>query len=79
MQQVVNRVKPAVSVNNGAFFQCYSVLICSYEKAHQGSNFLVKQFSTFNIAHLSKFVVNFNLIIMSEPKYIILTGLFFVA
>ena len=32
----------------------------------------------FNIAHLSKIVVNFNLIIMSKPKYIvILTGLFF--
>ena len=31
----------------------------------------------FNIAHLSKFVVNFNLIMMSKPKYIvILTGLF---
>ena len=29
----------------------------------------------FNIAHLSKFVVNFNLIMMSKPKYIvILTG-----
>ena len=35
------------------------------------------KFSTFNIAHLSKFVVNFNLIMMSKPKYIvILTGLF---
>ena len=32
----------------------------------------------FNIAHLSKLVVNFNLIMMSKPKYIvILTGLFF--
>ena len=31
----------------------------------------------FNIAHLLKFVVNFNLIMMSKPKYIvILTGLF---
>ena len=45
--------------------------------AHQGAKFLVKQFSTFNIAHLSKFVVNFNLIILFKPKYIvILTGLF---
>ena len=32
---------------------------------------------TFNIAHLSKIFVNFNLIMMSKPKYIvILTGLF---
>ena len=31
----------------------------------------------FNTAHLSKFFVNFNLIMMSQPKYIvILTGLF---
>ena len=31
----------------------------------------------FNIAHLSKTVVNFTLIMMSKPKYIvILTGLF---
>ena len=31
----------------------------------------------FNIAHLSKFFVNFNLIMMSQSKYIvILTGLF---
>ena len=51
----------------------------NYEYAHQGSKFLVKQFSTFNIAHLSKFVVNFNLIVMSKSKYIqfvILTDLF---
>ena len=41
------------------------------------SQFLAKQFSTLNIAHLSKFVVNFNLIILSKPKYIvILAGLF---
>ena len=34
----------------------------------------------FDIAHLSKSVVNFNLIIMSKPKYIvILTVFFFVA
>ena len=44
---------------------------------NKGSKFLVKQFSTFNIAHLSKFVVNFNLIILSKPKCIVsLTGLF---
>ena len=35
-----------------------------------------QQFSTLNIAHVSKFVVNFNLIMMSKPKYIILTGPF---
>ncbi|MEW8204427.1 MAG: hypothetical protein AB2764_20195, partial [Candidatus Thiodiazotropha endolucinida] len=34
-------------------------------------------FSTFIIAHLSKFVVNFNLIILSKAKYIVIsTGLF---
>ena len=49
----------------------------TYEYAHQDSEFLVKQFSTFIIAHLSKFVVNFILIILSQPKYIaILTCLF---
>ena len=31
----------------------------------------------FNIAHLSKFVVNFNFIMMFKPKFIILTGLSF--
>ena len=62
--------KSAVSVN-------VRVLICSYESADQGSKLSVKQFSTFNIGHISKFVVDFNLIMMSEPKYIvILTGLF---
>ena len=43
----------------------------------KAKKFLVKQFSTFNVAHLLKFVVNFNLIIFSKPKYIvILTGIF---
>ena len=38
---------------------------------------LVKQFSTFNIAHISEFVVDFNLIMMPKPKHIvILTGVF---
>ena len=61
----------------GCVRQCYSVLICSYEKAHQRSKLLVEQFSRFNIAHISKFVVHFNLIMMSKPKYIfILTSLF---
>ena len=32
---------------------------------------LVKQFSTFNITHISKFVVDFNFIMMSKPKYIV--------
>ena len=31
----------------------------------------------FNIAHLSKLVVNFNLVLMSKPKYTVsFTGLF---
>ena len=78
MQQVVNRDKSSAdSLNNGAFFQCCSVLILSYKYAHQDSKFLVKKFSMFNIAHLLKFVVNFNFIIMSKLKCIgILTGLF---
>ena len=69
----------AVSVNNLAFiFQCCSVLICSYEKAHQSSKFFFKQFSAFNITDISKFVVNFNLIMMFKLKYVvILTGLFY--
>ena len=33
----------------------------------------IKQFSTFNIAHLSKFVVNINLIILPKPKCIIVS------
>ena len=34
---------------------------------------LVKQFSTFNFAHLSKFVVNFNLVILSKLKCIVIS------
>ena len=61
MHLVVNREnRSAFSVNNGAFFQCFSVLIDSYEYAQQGSKFFTKQFSMFYIAHLSKFFVNFN-------------------
>ena len=46
-------------------------------KANKESKFLVKQLSRFNIALLSKFVVNFNSIILSKSKCIvILTGLF---
>ena len=61
----------------GCFHQLLCVLIYRYEEVHQDSKFLVKQFSTFNIAHLSIFFVKFNLIMMSKPKYIvILTGLF---
>ena len=49
----------------------------SYEQAHQGSKFLFKQVSTFNIALLLKFVANFNFKLMSKPKFIvILTGNF---
>ena len=58
---------------NRCFLQqwCCSELICSYELAHhQGSKFLVKQFSIFNITDLSKFVVN--LIILAKPKYIVI-------
>ena len=56
------------------------ILISSYELSHQDSNFLVKQFSTFNVEHLSKVVVNFTLIMMSKPRYIvILTDFVFVA
>ena len=45
--------------------------------SYENSKFLVKQFSTFNIAHLSKFVVNFNLIILSKfTCTVILMGLF---
>ena len=63
-----------VSVNN----RVYCVLICSYA-AHRDSKFLVKQFRTINIAHLSKCVEKLNLIVMFKPKYIcifIFTGRF---
>ena len=43
--------------------------ICSYEEAHHGSNFFVKQFCTINVAHPPKFVINLNLIITFKPKY----------
>ena len=59
--------RSAISVNNRISFQCYSVLICSHGKAHQGSQSLVKQLLTVNITHLSKFVVNLNLDIMLKP------------
>ena len=41
------------------------------------SKFLVKQFGTFDIAHLSKFIVNFNLMMLSKPKYALLSLTFF--
>ena len=41
------------------------------------SKFLVKQFGTFDIAHVSKFVVNFNLIILSKPKCIVVLTVLF--
>ena len=41
-----------------------------YDKAHQGLKFIVEQLLTINIAHLSKSVVNLNLIIMFKPKHI---------
>ena len=63
--------KSAVSVS----FYAYKFLVLN--KLIKTQKFLVRLYSTFNIAHLSKFVVNFNLIMMSKPKYIvILMGLF---
>ena len=60
----------------GCFLQLLCVQISSYENS-QDPKFLVRLFSAFNIAHLLKFVVNFNIIMMSKPKYIvILMGLF---
>ena len=60
---VVNREKKI-----GCFRELLCVLIYNYELAHQDSKFLVKRFSTFNIAYISKFVVKFNLIMMSNPN-----------
>ena len=46
-------------------------------KLIKAQNYYVCKFSSFNIAHISAFGVNFNIIMMSKPKYIvILTGLF---
>ena len=55
----------------------FSVIICNYEYAHQGSKFFLKQFRMRSIVHISIFVVNINLIIMFNPKiYIYFHGSF---
>lgn len=59
----------AISITNHNIFQCYSILICSCEKAHQGSKFLVRQLLMINITHLLKFAVKVNLNIVFKPKF----------
>ena len=51
-------------------------LIPSYQYSRNGSKFLVKQFSSFNIAHLSKFVVNFYFIIVQTQMPCYFNGSF---
>ena len=51
-----------------------------FDKASVAFLFRLSIVSTFDIAHLSKIVVNFIFIMMSKPKYIvILTDFYFVA
>ena len=51
-------------------------LVARYFTVKSMGFFYSEQFSTFNIAHISKFAVDFYLIMMSKPKYIVLTRLF---
>ena len=47
-----------------SMLQCINLYMNKHTKAQNSSK--------FNIAHISKFVVRFNLIVMSKPKYIVI-------